>query len=114
LLDLIIPRKLQCGAVMAFIDILVDIFDGLYRDADFNIDVAVVLCTEERIVWDHIPIVKCTWRPSWSVNCMCSAIVWSCKLGITIFSESRLCTECLWEVLGALSILDALLRVTAM
>jgi hypothetical protein len=93
---------------MTFIDVLVDILDCLDRDADFDIDVTVILGTEERIMGNNIMIGKCMWRTSWWINCMCSAIVWSCNLGVAILSESGLLTESLWIVLSALSILHAL------
>ena len=93
---------------MTFIDVLVDILDCLHRDTDFNIDVTVVLGTEERIIRNDIAIGERVWRMSWWMNCMCSAIVWSCNLWVTILSESGLLTESLWIALSALSILHAL------
>jgi uncharacterized protein YlaN (UPF0358 family) len=44
LLDLIsvLIMNLKCGSIMAFINVLVNVLDGLNRRADFNIYMAVV------------------------------------------------------------------------
>jgi hypothetical protein len=64
LFDLILTRELQSGVVITFIDVLVDILDCLDRDADFDIDVTVILDTEERIIKNNIAIDECIWKMS--------------------------------------------------
>jgi hypothetical protein len=46
----------NCGQVMAFVDILVNILDSLYGGANFYIDVTVVTCREIRIMGNNITI----------------------------------------------------------
>ena len=56
ILDLIHISNLDSSTVRALVDVLVDVLDSLDRSTDLDIDVAVILGKEERVVRDHIPV----------------------------------------------------------
>ena len=85
---------------MAFVYVLVNVLDGLYRCTHFNIDVAVVLCREIRIIWNNIAVVK-DLAARVGIG---PAIVWSGIFRITIFTQASFGTEVLWITLAAFSI----------
>jgi len=54
ILDLIHISNLDSGTVRALVDVLVDVLDSLDRSADLDIDVAVILGKEPRVVGNNI------------------------------------------------------------
>jgi hypothetical protein len=88
------------GTVVTFVYVLVDIFDGLNRSTDLDIDMTVITCGQIGVIRDDIAIVK----GLTSGIGIGPTIVGSGIFRITIFAEAGLRTEDLWKVLATLSI----------
>ena len=48
----------KCSAIVTFVNIFVNILDGLDRCTYFNVDVAVVPGRKIRIIWNYIMVIK--------------------------------------------------------
>ena len=89
----------KCSTIVTFVNIFVNILDGLDRCAYFNVDVAVVPCGKIRIIWNYITIIAgVTMRIGVGPAIVGSSILW-----ITILAQAGVRTEILWIVLAALS-----------
>jgi hypothetical protein len=103
LLDLIITgAKLHGDAVMALVDILVDVLDGADGGYALHIDVAPVLPQQVWAVADHPAIVHL-----FVIDNVGLASVPAAHVGIGIFSDSGGVPEWLGEALGTATILLA-------
>jgi hypothetical protein len=101
LFDLIIAStELHGDTIMALVDILVDVFDGLDRCNGLEIDMTTILPDEIGTVCDDLAIVDLL-----STNLMCLPSVPRPGWGIGILGNGGLISEGLWEILAALAIL---------
>ena len=83
---------------MTFVNIFVNILDGLDRSTYFNIDVAVVPGRKIRIIWHYITVIAgVTTRVGGGPTIIGSSI-----LRITILAQVGFSTEILWIMLAAL------------
>src|SRR6202050_388040 len=86
--------------IMTFVYVLVDVFDGLDRGTDFNIDMTVIACGQIGIIRDDVAVVKgLTSGVGIGPTIVRSDIFW-----IAIFTKAGFRTEGLCIVLTALSI----------
>ena len=87
----------KCSVIMTFVNIFVNILDGLDRCTYFNIDVAVVPGRKIRVIWNNIMVIaSVTLRVGVGPAIIGSSILW-----ITILAQAGFSTEILWIVLAA-------------
>ncbi len=95
--DLIPTRaKLHGSAIMAFVDVLVNVFDGLDGCNPLEIDMAMIFPDEIRAVRHNPAVVNL-----FSIDLKCSPSITTTKNGIGILRKGSLISEWLWKVLGA-------------
>ena len=87
------------SAIVTFVNIFVNILDGLDRCTYLNVDVAVVPGGQIRIIWNYIMVIK---GVTMSVG-VGPAIVRSSIFQITVLAQVGFSTVLLWIMLAALS-----------
>ena len=98
LLDLIQTcAKLHSSVVMALVDVLVNVLDGLDGCNPLEIDVTAIFPDEVRAVRHYPAIVNLL-----SIDLKCSSCIAMMKDSIRVLRKSSLISERLWKVLGAL------------
>lgn len=100
LLDFIPSSNTHSSTIMALVDVLMDVLDCSDRGTNLNIDVAIVLGSQMRIIRDDPGVVE---DKALGVG-MGDTVVRPCILGITIFFKKSARTERFWEMLLALAI----------
>jgi hypothetical protein len=98
LLDLILTgAKLHGSAIVALVDVLVDVLDGFDGCNPLNVNVATIFPDEVRTVRHHPAIVDLL-----SIYLKRSPCITTTKNSIRILRKRSLISEWLWKVLGAL------------
>ena len=98
LLDLIQTcAKLHSSAVMALVDVLVNVLDSLDGCNPLKIDITTIFPDEVRTVRHYLAIVNLL-----SIDLECSSCIAMTKDSIKVLRKSCLILERLWRVLGAL------------
>src|SRR6266704_5862713 len=98
----ILIRNLQSCPVMALVDVVVNVFNGLNRSTNLHIDMAVVSCRQIRTVRNNIPI-----GISVSIFFKKATIVWSSIEWIAIITKMCSCAKLLGILFCASSISHA-------
>jgi hypothetical protein len=98
----IIPAKFHCGPVMAFVHVLVNIFDSPDIESELQIDMTLKLQNEHGTERNHIPIIHTMVSDNMLPTIIGTIVMW-----VAFFIYRGFLTKFLGKVFRALPILHA-------
>lgn len=94
--------QLHCSMVQSFVNVLMNVLDGLNRGTHFHIDVSLVAMGEKRVMWHHSTVVELKLSVCNGIGRLCVLMFISLSMidGIIVDLHCHLVNEVTRIVLG--------------